>query len=161
MRRFFLAALAAFSLAPFLAAPAAQAAPVWSYVWIESLLSGHCVAVQDAVPGSQPVKVTPCADANYQLWDVLLVSSGKYTVRNTGSGLCLAAQGGALGSPIVQVACGAGSAQLWYLSGSGNHFSIRNVSTGRCMNAQSGPNGSPVLQANCPGVTNPNYALLF
>jgi hypothetical protein len=83
------------------------------------------------------------------------------TVRNTGSGKCLAPQGNSTadGVSIVQVQCTGNAFQRWDFIDRGDHvFQLRNAVTLKCMDAFGlNTNGVPVVQWPCAKTTNQRF----
>ncbi|MDI1465162.1 RICIN domain-containing protein [Catellatospora sp. KI3] len=149
MRRIPKVLLVALVAAAAAALPAAPAhADSWSGVFIESSLSGTCVAVPDAVDGSAATQEI-CLDVSTQLWNVVEITSGKYRIVSFGTGKCLAGVGTATGSPVRQLTCDGGTAQQWYGSGTGNTLRFTNVVSGKCLSRPSKDPGTALVQGTC------------
>jgi uncharacterized membrane protein len=83
------------------------------------------------------------------------------TVRNTGTGMCLAPQNesSADGVAIVQVPCNGSAFQRWDFVDHDNHnFQIRNAVTLKCMDAAGlNTNETPVIQWPCANISNERF----
>ncbi|GHJ43525.1 hypothetical protein Cs7R123_08670 [Catellatospora sp. TT07R-123] len=152
-----LAALVALSATALPAAPAH--ADSWSAVFIESHLSGTCVAVPDATEGAAATQEI-CVDLGTQLWNVTEIATGKYRISSFGTGKCLAGVGTVTGSPVQQLTCNGGTAQQWNGGGSGNTFRFTNVASGKCLTRPSKDPGTALIQGSCVPL-NAQWQLLF
>lgn len=126
------ALVAAMSLLITLLPAPAQASP-WTHVWMENTPAGLCLSIPHAGEGAVPTQET-CVDVGNQLWTFEDTTvAGRYRLRNTGTGHCLAANGT---FAVHQLICGVGTLQQWTLTGSGNSFRVMNVAVGKCIARQ-------------------------
>ncbi|GAB2966851.1 RICIN domain-containing protein [Saccharothrix stipae] len=91
------------------------------------------------------------------------VGAGTYTVKNAGSGLCLAvpASGTIAGAQVRQATCAGDGGQQWTLTAVGGGFRITSVANGLCLGVQDASTsaGKAVQQQACTGATSQTWAL--
>ena len=134
--------------------PAGAQASSWAHVFIANTPGGTCLAISDAGEGTIPTQQS-CVDSNYQLWNVVEGSVGRYRIANSATGKCLAA---ASTSVVYQLNCASGTAQQWRLIGSGHTFQISSYSVGSCI-ARHISSGAIVLGSCTPRAA--QWDLLF
>jgi hypothetical protein len=159
----------------FLVSSIAHADPPNQYrTSIRNMATGTCLdadSLGNAAGGA--ILQWPCNPNDpYQLWNIVGVGGGQYTIQNVGAGTCLDAKAQQVtnGGSIIQFPCNSADPfQLWYLTPSSNgvlsikNFGASNASTspanGDCLdaNASRPTGGTSIIQYGCD--TGDNYQL--